>query len=270
MSSWREVVKESLAFCSRHTRGLLAASGLMLLPLVAVEIASALFRGSPLIPHALRSGWTNAASLVVGTLAGMVVLILTDGVVTFYVAQQLADRPLGYQRSWARGLSRARPVVTASLASLVPATGFVLLCLVPMCLVGMVIGTYGRGSANPFLGWVAISVAQVVIVVRMAFLTQAAVIERQGGFEAYRRSLQLLGGRWRTVAAVVVPIQLARCLLGRLIIAIVPPPWADAVDHLLVWLTLPLMATATTILYLSIRGQTEGYDRARLAADLES
>jgi hypothetical protein len=72
------VVKETLAFYARHTPGLLAVSGLMLLPLAAVEMASALFRASSLFPHALRPGWTAVAGTFAVTLAGLMVVIVTD------------------------------------------------------------------------------------------------------------------------------------------------------------------------------------------------
>lgn len=93
------------------------------------------------------------------------------------------------------------------------------------------------------------------------FAAQAAVIEREGPFGAFRRSSELVDGRWWRTAGTL--------LLGWILLAIASYPAGlaiDAVDNgaiyislytLLQVLTLSLSALFGTLLYFSLRARTE-------------
>jgi len=271
MSSTREMLTEALHLYARHRKALLMAAGLLLLPVGAVMTVAGAVAKLPFVPPFLRDEWAASAGTAVIWGVDLFVSIVTWGVVTTFVARHLSGKPIDWRSAWRRGLERARPVVTANLAAALPAIGYFLLAMIPIVIVRASAQAGAPQSvAMAWLDDLLLGAVLAFFAVRFAFVTCVAVVERQGGFLAYRRNLQLLEGRFLRVAAVVTPIEIGRQLLDRLSDwALSASAFHEAASHVVWWLFLPLEVAAATIVYQRIRAEAEGYDTAQLAQDLE-
>jgi len=110
-------------------------------------------------------------------------------------------------------------------------------------------------------GTIALIVPGIWAFVAGYFAAQAAVMERRGPFDAFRRSSELVDGRWWRTAGTL--------LLGSLLLMVVSYPAGRAIDAidsgaiyitlytLLRMLTLSLTALFGTLLYFSLRARKE-------------
>lgn len=279
----RETLRAALGICRRQLPALLLTAGLLLLPVTAIQLlagyggdwpVSWLGRSEGPVEGLAASPWKTAGDIVVGMFA-LLVQLLSFGAVTMFIASELAGRPVDWRSAWRLGLARARPLLTSSLAMVVPVFGFLFLFMIPAAVfaAAMAVEISHLAGLPRVLFWLLAIPGFLFVSVRVVFVTVVAMVEGLGGFAAYRRNLRLLEGRFWAIAAVVVPIEGLRHLLRALLdVSVGSAPLKDALTSGVTWLLMPLEIAVVLLLYMQVRTAREapvGYAGAQLAADLD-
>lgn len=264
MAPAREILRQALALYGRERQPLLATAGLLLVPLAGVAMAASVLSRAPLSPAVPE--WARMAGSGVLEVVKVLVALVTEAAVAVFVAHQLAGSPLGWREAWTRCLGRARPVLTATLAAMLPLFGLMLLLLMPATFISATMEgpAWLREAVSGGLMLVGASVLTALLV----FVIPVAVLEGEGGFAAYRRNRALLAGRFWKVAAVIAPLEIAQGLAQRAAGWIfAAKPLSEGIEQVVWWLFVPLQIAASVILYARIRREAEACEPHQLVPD---
>ncbi|MFB6271571.1 MAG: hypothetical protein ABEL51_01625, partial [Salinibacter sp.] len=195
-----------------------------------------------------------------GIIANNWLLMVADSL-AFYVsyaalAWAIANRYLGSPSSigtaYGSILSRLLPYLATSL------------------LVGLMFVGAGLLFIIPVLGWIGAPILIVILLFMTAFVNPAFVIEDRRYTEAISRSRELAQGHWgRLFILGLVGLVLLGGLPALISFTIdASPLLSDTLANLLRALLLPIMLSATVILYFDIRVREEGFDLELLVREL--
>ena len=136
--------------------------------------------------------------------------LVTEGVLVVFVLRSVAGGNKRWQATWSTtwnlALGRIRPAITASLAALLPLTGYMLLLFAaPLGLAKALdledrLGPWYRMGGAVYLGGVV-----AFLSILLVYVMPVAMIEGLGGFAGYRRSRALLAASWRPTLAACCP-----------------------------------------------------------------
>ena len=251
MSLARDVFKEAFVLYARNGRALLALTALMFVPLILVRAVS-----EPLLQTRLSGQgekWLAYAGGAVVFVVELLVWAVTAGVLTLAVKRRLEGRPIVVRPLWREGLGRIKPVVTATLASFVPAVGWGILFIVPV----VIAVDLGLEDHAPWLSKELVVVLFVLFMaVRLAFVTCVSMLEGVGGFAGYRRNLVVGPGHFWSRAAVFCTLAAVQMLLDAAVGAVFPEVLEPALRLAHGGLLLPFEVAATTLLYFRLHLQS--------------
>ncbi|HVZ71026.1 MAG TPA: hypothetical protein VHJ20_01515 [Polyangia bacterium] len=212
-------------------------------------------RKSMAAASAAMSGFTSLILGLLGTLITTffvygIVVPLTNGALTIFVADRQAGGTVGWREAWGLLLRRLIPLI----ATVVPAACLIAFGFLFFVLPGFVLGLL------------------------FAFLAPAVLLENKRGRLAMQRSLELVGGDWLRVALMVVALGVLNWL-AQIVVGIFVPHRAlflgGVLSDLLTLFFLPLPVTAMVLLYLDVRRKKDGVTDdaawvARLRAELDA
>jgi hypothetical protein len=222
----------------RHLR-LFLGIGLIFVPisLVFTALQYVLLRLTGLKDLVAVAGRGNLVSAFTGLVVGALGVLIASVLVTAAVAAVLDELDAGvamkpwhaYRRALERLRSLARAVVTE----------VVVVVVLLLTVVGIPLAVH--------------------LLVRWAFAPQAAVIEERSAREALQRSAELVRGRWWRAFGITATVNLLAALSGPVVGVIVLLTATSAsldainlVGSLVYTFTIPLAATATTLLYFDL------------------
>lgn len=116
------------------------------------------------------------------------------------------------------------------------------------------------GAAGVFLGFIALIIPGIWLLVRWYFAPQAVVVDGRRGIHALERSAELVSGSWWRVLGVVVFTAIAVLIVGS-VVTIPLNAWARSADSSAIWLvgqivastlTAPFEALMITLLYFDL------------------
>jgi hypothetical protein len=207
-------------------------------------------RRSTLATSAAMGSFTAFILGVLGTLIttffvfGLVVP-LTNGALTIFVADATLGGDGGWRFAWNLLWHRIGPL----LMTVLPAA----------CLIAF--------------GFIMFWIPGLVLGLLFAFVAPVVLLEGKRGRVALRRSVDLVGPDWLRVALMIVCLAVLNVVAQTLVAIFVPrsAPFIGAVLSDLVTLVfLPLPVIAMALLYFDIRRKREGFDDARLRAELDA
>jgi hypothetical protein len=246
------VLREALRLVRSHAVGWFAAAGLFLVPLAVVGPLS-----DAMVAPFWRPWGGRGAQHVLQAIE-VFAHVVTKGVLVVFVLRAVAGGRKRWQATWSTtwnlALGRIRPALTASLAALLPLSGYLfLLFAAPLGLATALeledrLGPWYRTAGAVYLGGVV-----AFLSILLAYVMPVAMIEGLGGFAGYRRSRALLAASWRPTLAAMLPIVLLTEALAALTHWIPAPGASQAARHLIEVAALPLEAATSVLLYLRLR-----------------
>lgn len=239
----------------RHAGAFLLTSGLLWAPLAVIRLVTTKW----------GYGRDGLSLLDVPELFGA---LFAYGALALLAAELRVGGDASWRLSWARALSRARPIITSALFGLTPV--FLLgavLGAVPAVLISSVCAASGhRVSSVEFI----IYFSAVLCAPYAALVTIVAPIEGIGGFAAAHRAHALLkGDTWRKVAflmAVTVPLYAVQPLLRLLLPA--RPSWVTLLVGIVSALANPAIAIVSLDVYRAARAARDATGDTELRADV--
>jgi hypothetical protein len=207
-------------------------------------------RRSMLAASAAMGSFTAFILGVLGTLIttffvfGLVVP-LTNGALTIFVA----DATLGGAGDWRFAWNLLWHRVGPLLMTVIPAA----------CLIAF--------------GFILFWIPGLVLGLLFAFVAPVVLLEGKRGRAALRRSIDLVGPDWLRVALMIVSLAVLNVVAQTLVAIFIPrsAPFVGAVlSDLVTMVFLPLPVMAMALLYFDIRRKREGFDDARLRAELDA
>jgi hypothetical protein len=174
-----------------------------------------------------------------------IVVPLTNGAITIFVAHRKLDRDIGWQATWTLVARRFVPLLTA----VIPAACLIAFGFVFFVLPGFVLGLL------------------------FAFIAPAVLLESKRGRAALQRSVELVGTEWLRVALMVVVLGVLNWA-ANIVVAIFIPRTAlfvgAVLSDLVTLVFLPLPMIAMVLLYFDVRRKRDGLSDERLGADLDA
>jgi hypothetical protein len=196
---------------------------------------------------------TELAALLASGVISSVLSLLALAACTRAVAGAYLGEDVDWRHSIRFALVRLLPLVAALIVTLLAGTVGLILLVIP--------GIY--------------------VLVRLAVVVPALLMEDRGAAGAVKRSWELVKGRWWPTFAVVVITLLLVGIISAILQGLVVAPILAGADSELVGalltglgqivanvFTLPLQAAVITILYFDLRVRKEGLDLQLLAGDL--
>ncbi len=255
--------REVFGFVRREWRELFKTSGLLLVPnAIIIAALAAVAAGRDGAPP----GWMTATTFVLG-LIHHGVTIFTTGAVALFAASRMARMGWDWREVWRRALGGARSLLTSMLALAVLAFAAALVVGLPIG-VGVMFLARRWEALAPLIFMVPFFIVVSWAMVRLAFLSAIAVIERKGGFEAISRSRALTKGDALRTFVLLLPVMLAGVGVG-VLMGRGPASFPTALGmQLLYWVTASIQGTLVTYLYVQRRYESEGCDVGKLGEEL--
>ncbi|MEM1059614.1 MAG: glycerophosphoryl diester phosphodiesterase membrane domain-containing protein [Verrucomicrobiota bacterium] len=287
--STAELLDRTFEFCRQHFLQLFLF-GCMAHGLISFSNVLTGFlphNGTPLEAFlALVDQWPLLLAASLLWLAGVVVLLLMQGGLTFLAAETYLGRPKSIRQSLASIPRRAWPVLaTVLLKSLLLGLAFSLIIIAPA-----IASSYVKSLV--FWQWVLLGLLflaslmpGLVLLVRWFLTMPAVMLEGKWGWSALRRSSQLIthrqgGGFWQLgetrlsivllVLFVVSVLLILASYLPVILDRMLPQQGvehfanvgllASVLEFLVNSLLMPLYTVATTLFYLDLRMRREGLD----------
>lgn len=223
-----DLVSTTLVLFARHALLFLSVTLLVVAPLVVLVVG--VWAGG------FADGGGGNVAAAPGIAAGLLLFLLPVLVTALHVTI-VRDLGEGQIPTVAQALRSAAPRFPLAIAAVLVYTALVI------------------------VGTVLLIVPGIWVFVAGYFATQAAVMERRGPFDAFRRSSELVDDRWwRTAATLVfgwVLLTIASYPVGSAIDAVDSGVVYVALYTLLEVLTLSLSALFGTLLYFSLRARKE-------------
>lgn len=200
----------------------------------------------------------SVGRLILITLTNLIAILLCMAALTRAVADEYSGNPLTIRSAFSDVFTRFWPFVRILL------------------MIGLLYLGVGLMLLMPFLGWVIVPVAFLVLSIWTVFLIPVFVIEDHHGFKALDRSYELSYGNWARIFILWIVIAaidrltqgalapLAASLVGDSLLAL------QATETFMNALFLPIPIAATVLLYFDVRVRTGGLDLERLSHELAS
>jgi hypothetical protein len=242
----------------------------------------------------------SASLLAIYMLLSLVVTGILGGVFSLALAERFGGRPASVARTYATALRRLAPLAGALLLR------SLLLLAVIVAPVWAIVQSSGNlvhdlpntdlASANlsaaashdlAVLGvgivvLMPLALVEVFLYVRWALCAQAVILEGRG-LDSLARSWRLVSGAWWKSFGVLLIGFLAVTVAARLVDAATGPLLNAAqlhgsartaaqwvIDTLVAVVTLPVSLALQTLLFFDLKARKEGFDRGRLAQDLDA
>ncbi|PYC66469.1 hypothetical protein C7C46_31275 [Streptomyces tateyamensis] len=211
-----EILDGSISTARKHWRTVLPLS--LVVAVISQTAATAL-------NWAQLNGSNNIAALV-GGLAGLLVSLVAGLIVTalltIVVSRAIIGEPVSVGTAWQAARGQLWRLVGLSLMVTLITGGLMAVVLVPTVLLGTALTDTGSDSGNGALaallivfGALAAIVLGIWMYIRLSLAAPALMLERQGVFEAMRRSRRLVRGSWwRLFGINVVAVLLTSLLSG--------------------------------------------------------
>ena len=184
-----------------------------------------------------------------------------QGALIHAVSEQNIRRPVGIGRAYRFAWRRLGSLIVASILVALAIGVLVALAI----LVALISSLAGPVTLILLLVFIP---AAVYLAVRWTFFLQAALLEHLGPVAALSRSWDLVKGNWwRVFGIMLVAIIIAAgvSFVLRMIPMLATTPVGSILGAIL---TIPIVVTASTLLYYDLRVRKEGYNLDTLAGEL--
>jgi hypothetical protein len=148
------------------------------------------------------AGRTATVEIIVGIVT-LVATALLSGVIATIVGQGALGRPMSATEAWNATVPAFWRLLGTSLLVLLIVVAIAVVGAVPGVVI-LAAGATGPGIAVAILGGLATSVYAIYVGVSLSLATPALMLEKQGVFEALRRSRLLVRGSWWRVFGITV------------------------------------------------------------------
>jgi hypothetical protein len=185
----------------------MAASVMLVVTLVQVVASYLLLNGvSDVSVSGTVSGDFFARSTTVNLTVQIVTLLLgtiLTGMITAVVGQAVLGRPMSAREAWQAVKPRLLTLLGLALTLFLVTLLILVVCVGPGLLVAAA-GAVGPGVALAAIGGLVAVVALLWVLVTFTLASPAAMLEKQGVRESFRRSRRLVAGSWWRVFGIIL------------------------------------------------------------------